>query len=283
MKNKTKTYCAISGANGFIASHLIKRLKELEIEVIPLPRQLLYEPYTGLQTFLTEHNPDYIYHLASYGNLYSQQEEDKIVMANYFATWNLLQASKYINYKAFIHFATSKHSQDSNTFYGATKKGAQALCFAHAKQYDKPIVSIEPFTVIGITEPKEHLIPTIIQSCLIGDEMPFVSDPSHDYIGVTDFINALQLIVDNIRITKGNSYEIGTGKTYTNGDILNMVEQLTNKHANIRKIKLMREYDSQDWRADIKPIAALGWAQEQHVQGVIKEMIEYEKERTKNT
>lgn len=277
MKNKTKQIAIVSGASGFIASHLIKSLKEQEIVVIPLPRKLLYEPYTGLQEFLTKHNPDYIYALHSYGNLFSQQEEDKIVMANYFATWNLLQASKYINYKAFIHFATSKHSQDSNTFYGATKKGAQALAFAHAKQYDKPIVSVEPYTVIGISEPREHLIPTIIQSCLIGDEMPFVSDPSHDYIGAYDFINALQLIVDNIRITNGKSYEIGTGKTYTNGDILNMVEQLTNKHANIRKIKLMREYDSQDWRADVKPLRALGWAQEQHIQMVIKEMIEYEK------
>lgn len=96
----------ISGANGFIGKHLVARLTKLGHKVVPVPRNYL-QRLDLLTNFMEENRPDYIFHLAAYGNHYKQTSAREIVQANIMGTFNMLETSKDIPHKAFVNFGSS--------------------------------------------------------------------------------------------------------------------------------------------------------------------------------
>lgn len=271
----------VTGRHGFIGSHLTAHLEQLGHKVVSLPRELL-----GLTDLLSEFieaaNPDYIFHLAAYGNMSSQKDIQEIFQANVIGTWNMLKASKDIPYKAFVNFSTSKHVQEADTFYGASKVSGTYLARTFAKQYDKPIVSVEPFTVIGIGEQEAHLIPTLIRSCYTGEKMPFDPMPYHDFIDVEDFVSAVIKVAMHASDYQGQSFEIGSGTQHSNETIRYLVERLIGKKANITLVDGIRSYDSTNWVADTAKIKQLGWKKQKLLTETIADMVAvYEKQRLK--
>ncbi len=267
---KTET-ALISGASGFLGQHITNALKEREITPIAIPRSMLYQPYTDLMSFVQKHNPTIIIHAAGYGNHGHQQEEDKIIMANYFATWNLLQASKYVEYRAFINVATSSMYGKQNepmfeemclkpdTFYAASKAASVHLVRVYARQYNKPTASVVPFSVYGPGEADFRFIPTVCKHLITGEKMPFVSWPRHDWIMVTDFVDGLLTVIDNIEQLKGEMVNIGTGVEVENLAVARKLSIIANKTLETEATYREQPHHSGHWQAVNLKLTGLGW------------------------
>lgn len=266
---------AIITGSGFISKHLQERFKKDNIEFLVIRHEEFWD-YDSLEKKIIAYNPMLIFHTSAFGNLVTQQDENEIIQANVIHLFLLLQATKTIPYKAFINFSSSSTLQPYETLYSATKGSGERICKAFATKYEKNIITVLPYTVVGVGEAKEHLIPTLIRSCLTGEKMNFIGTPVHDFISVNDFIDALKLIVNHYHL-KGN-VEIGSGISTSNEEVLKLVEEVTGKKANITRVSSMRSYDNNSWKANTAIISSLGWVQKENLKKVIEDMVdEYDK------
>lgn len=269
----------ISGYHSFIGTHLKTRLSLSDIEVVAIPRYTLHDR-DSLKLFFKKEQPDYIFHLSSYGNMYDQDNEDLIVSTNIGGTYNLLQASKDINYKSFINFSSSSALLPYETLYSATKAASERLCRAFSFKYDKPITSIRPSTVIGVGEQASHLIPKLLDSCYKGTQMPFTNDPTHDFIDVRDLVEAVVLIALSDDLLE-DVYNVSTNTSSNNGKVKKLVEYFTGKKANVVVSKSLRPYDTTNWKVDNTPLLELGFTPDYVLEDSIREMVaHYEKHNT---
>lgn len=286
--------CVVTGAHGFLGTYLSQTLLSWGLEVAQLPREYLVDP-VALGSWVKEANPDYIFHLAAYGNLKGQDDDHEMVATNIIKTHLLLEATKDVPYKAFINVSTSsvygKRNEEMKetdlprgfTMYAVTKLSGEYLCESYAKTFGKPIASIRPFTITGIGDQKIHLIPKLIESAYTGKEIPFVAKPSHDYVWVGDVITAMATLVQKIEQTKGEVYNVGSGIHYSNGAVKRIVEEATSMKCNTRENKeVERIYDNDMWVADNSKLKALGWKETQTLEEIIADMVKDYKEVSRN-
>lgn len=253
----------LTGSRGFIGFHLVARLKQEGIDVIPVYHEKLSSlPY--LKSFLHEVNPDYIFHLSAYGNMGGQVEEDQILLSNVFHTYNLLQASKDIPYKLFINVSSSSvygRQQERmsehlrikpDTLYAATKASGEYLCRYFRKKYKKTIVTVRPFSVYGPGEADFRFIPTLIRHALDGTQAT-VQGGNHDWIYIDDFVNGIMKIVENVDDLPHRTFNIGTGIMTSNLQIANMILK------NFEYTDEIKVTDSKLWYASIRRLEQLNW------------------------
>lgn len=263
----------ISGYNGFIAKHLREELFKRNIESVALSRFELYLNPPQLTELIFHHKPNYIFLLHAYGNHRNQTDETKAVMANYFATWNIIKATEFLEYDTLINFGSSScygikdHAMsetdnfEPDTFYAATKAGMIHLTRAFAKQYDRPICSVVPFSVFGEGELPNRLIPAVCEHLVTSQPLSVTLTPTHDWVYVKDFINGVMLAVDNIQKLKGETLNIGTGIARSNQEIINKLEKISGKKLHRGNDTIFHQFDSSLWQADIAKLKSLGWKQ----------------------
>ena len=156
------------------------------------------------------------------------------------------------------------------------KKATEEMIQIAVRDWGIRAVIARPYTIIGRGEQREHLIPSLVNSCLWGQEMPFVESPVHDFVDVKDVVDALLIIAEKAKF-KGEVYEIGTGKQLTNGRIREIVEKTLSCPAKIKLVKSLRSYDTKRWRAKNRNLRALGWSPKrtlkETIQGVVQEYL----------
>lgn len=220
----------ISGISGFIGSAIKKYLQDKGELVFAIPRgQSIYQ----LRTLFWFNKPDYIVHLASYGNHYDQKDFIEMVNANILNTYNILEAANSYNYKAFYHVSTTSVILKDQTKYSITKYCGEQL----AGMYENVIVS-RPYSVFGPDEADHRLIPTIIWCLNSGKEMTLDEQATHAWLFIDDFIEAL---------FRGET-ELGNTKVFSNKEIVTMLEEISGKKLNYKTGKL-RSYDNNEWPA----------------------------------
>ncbi len=274
----------ISGASGFLGTRLRQQLKEHQVRALSRKEFLL--PSDKLKKVIETFNPQYIIHLAAYGNHYYQQDVREIYKANVNGTLNLLEASNGVKYKAFINIGTSSEYGKKNkpmketdllepeTFYAASKSATTYLCKVWAEQYNKPIVTLRPFSLYGPKEADFRFIPTIMK-CIIDGKILKLSPGVHDWIYIDDFIEALMLVAKNAKRLKGQVVNIGTGKQYTNKQVVELAQNLSSQGINYKEVK-KRGYDTtRKWIANNKKIRKLGWKPKTSLIEGLREIITY--------
>lgn len=261
----------ISGANGFIGKHLKYELTKRGYETIAIPREFLTLDSIPLYNEAMRLKPSYIFHLAAYGNHGMQNNRFDTLNINILGTFNLLESVSEVKYKAFVNVATSSmygHSMapmketDSfkpDTYYAATKASAAYLARAHAKVNKKPIVNVIPFSIFGEGEADWRFIPTACKHMLTGEKMSFVPWPTHDWLYVRDFVDAIIHLALNAKEARGDFVNIGSGNMYTNDEV---IKTLTN----ISKLPLETQNDypelphhSPVWKANIEILKKSGF------------------------
>ncbi len=240
----------VTGLHGFVGQHLKTALEEQNITVVGLPHDLFYGYEQAFEKAVKTANPEYIFHLASYGNMRQHTQDDDIFSANLLGTYNLLKATSSIGYKAFINVSTSSVMLDYQTMYSATKAGGEFLCEAFANRLDKRIFSVRPFSLYGDGEQQEHLIPRLFRSCLYQEPIKLAPDPRHDFVYVKDFVNAIVDIALNATEYATSPIQIGTGVATSNNKLKELIEQITSRKAKITDEAIPYEYDTKDWKAD---------------------------------
>jgi nucleoside-diphosphate-sugar epimerase len=201
----------ITGAHGFLGTHLSAALKKRGDNVTLVPREAYTNPIL-LEQMIAVYQPSYIYHLAASGNMANQTDEQEILIANYFGMFNLLQATENIDYSALINVSSSSVLLDYETLYSATKAGAERLCKWHADSKNKPIATIRPFSVYGPGEAPFRFIPTVFRSCMKKEKMDLDPSPVHDWVYVEDVVQAMIDTAATITFHKGKAVNVGTRK-----------------------------------------------------------------------
>ena len=264
----------ISGSKGFLGSRLALHLINQGEEVRSIPRDLLYN-YYELKQYLEAEKPDYIIHLAAWGNHSTQRDLDKTVASNIGCTTTLLQASEDVDYKAFINTSTSSVLLPRQTFYSASKASTEHICHAFFQEHNKPVVSIRPFSVYGIGEANHRFIPNVIRAIKVGAGFDLSPDAKHDWIYIDDFIQGVEKIVENIDLLAGLPVNIGTGLDYSNQEIIDIIERIHGEKLDYVIDKNMRSYDSKSWVADNEVLKELGWKQKVSIYEGLKKTYEH--------
>ena len=227
----------ISGQNGFIGQATTKYLEDRYHYVVGIPRNLLFKS-DELKAFIEAENPDYIIHLAAYGNHSFQQDDAMTIEVNITGTYNLLEASKGVPYKTFYNISTSSVYLPVQTMYSATKFGAERIANAFKIKYGKNIVNVRPYSVYGEGEADFRFIPTVIRCLETGDKMILDEHATHDWIYIQDYI---------VGMLEGKP-EVGRGISSTNLTVVKMLEEISGKKLNYEK-GILRKYDNNQWRA----------------------------------
>lgn len=251
----------VTGANGFVGKHLIEALGS---SVITIPHERI--DATSLSSFPV----DNFYFLSSYGNMWGQDDMDKTIKANLLDLIHILKEVVKLEIKSFVYISTSSVKLDYQTPYSRTKKAAEEILLSYIEKFHMPISIVRPFSITGVGEQREHLIPKLIHSCMTGELLNFVPHATHDFIDVHDVVAAiLQLSKKSVR----GIFEVGNGKLYSNQEVLELVQKVTKKKANINIVDSLRPYDNKDWFSTNYKIRSWGWLPKVELKESIKQMV----------
>lgn len=247
----------ITGATGFLGKSLLEKLaKYNNIWCIDRGHKIIKEE-------IEKFNPDYIYHFAA--EIYN---DSKMIESNILLTYNLLEATKNTQFSAFINVGSSseyglkrKPMQESDilvprTMYEATKASATLLCQAYANIYNKPIVTVRPFSVYGLYEKEHRFIPTLFRNFIEKTSIS-ISPGVHDFIYIDDFIDAILLISkSDPSLMKGDIINIGYGKQWTNKQVYEIMKNIFQHDIDVNFIEgKLRTFDTtESWIADISKL-----------------------------
>ena len=215
----------ITGASGFIGSHLLKRLPDSVV----MDHKLISTCY--------DWHYEKVFFLSTYGNMAHHSDHRMMVQAN---VTDLLCALR--NFRGWMcYMSSSSVTLPVQTPYSRSKRAAEEILQALPEL--KSCI-VRPFSVTGRNEQREHLIPTLIRSCLEGEEMPFDPWPVHDFVDVDDVVDGL-ISLSNEGAT--GIYEFGSGSPSSNQEVRKLVEFVTGKKAKVRDAGTMRLYDNFKW------------------------------------
>ena len=219
----------ISGQSGFLGQAITKYLLSKKNFVYNIPKgQSIYE----LRSLFYFTKPDYIIHLAAYGNQYYQKDFIETVKANIIGTYNLLEAAEAYDYKVFYNLSTSSVTFFAKpTYYSITKLCAEQL----AGMY-KRVINVRPYSIYGPGEQKHRLIPIVIDCLNTGAEMVLDEKACHDWVYIDC---AVEAILNGVT-------QIGTGVKTTNLEVVRMLEGISGKKLKYKPGHL-RSYDNEDW------------------------------------
>ena len=233
----------ITGGTGFVGKNLKIQLQHIGFQV--------YNCYRGSDVSIMPYfKPDYIIHCAA-----ECRDSDKMFESNVVFTHKLLKAVRHIDYKRFIYIGSSSEygscgiplnetmairPRDS---YEATKGAGTLLCIAESVQYDKPVVVVRPFSLYGMHEREDRLMPTIFRNYKEGKTSSVDSLAVHDWVYIDDFIDALITLMDCKIKDKGEIVNVGTGIQSTNLNVINLLQQIVGPF-DWKLANKMREYDT---------------------------------------
>lgn len=264
------TKCLVTGAAGFIGSHLAERLLMLGHQVVGI--DCLTDYYTRAQKMLNMDQVsekgaamlpldlaeddldaaldgvDVIYHAAAQPGISASTPFEAYLRNNMVATHRLLDAAKQsASLTGFINISTSSvygadATSDEETepkptsYYGVTKLAAEQLVMAAAREEKFPACSMRLFSVYGPRERPEKLYPRLIGSILNDKSFPlYAGSEAHlrSYTYVGDIVDGLVSLLDKLDDIQGEIFNIGTDVAITTGEGIQIVEEIIGKKAKI--------------------------------------------------
>ncbi len=301
----------VTGATGFIGACLTRELvrQKKYVSVIVRDKRLNWRLRDiaskldihecdllskSLDAVIARIMPTYIFHLASYGSLPSENIITQMIDVNIRGTINLINASKKHRFKLFINAGSSSEygiksekMKESDIItpvndYGVTKAAATLFCQKEAIRNNLPIITFRLFSPYGYFEDKSRLIPLVIASALKNQSMELsFPDNVRDFIFIEDVVNAYIKTTEN-KSNPGEIYNIGSGEQHQISDVVNLVLQITNSNSKIAwgKVKKQtRQIEPKKWEADIsKAQEILKWQPNHKLDTGLKKTIEWFKQ-----
>jgi len=245
--------CLVTGAGGFIASHLVDALLRAGLPTRALvrynsrnsPGHLSHLSQSGLQgklelCFGDVTDPylvqdlvagcDVVFHLAALiGIPYSYNAPASYVSTNIMGTLNVLRACREAKVRRLVVTSTSEvygtaqytpideaHPLHGQSPYSASKIAADKLAESFFCSFDLPVVILRPFNTYGPRQSARAVIPTILAQVLSGaDEIRLGSlSPKRDLTFVEDTVRAFMLAAERAGI-EGETIHFGQGVAYS--------------------------------------------------------------------
>lgn len=260
----------VTGAAGFIGSHLAERLLDAGHDVVGIDCFTDYYlpaikkinaadvearggrimPLDLAVDDLSEaaEGVEVVFHFAGQPGISAATSYDTYVRNNMTAAYRLLQAVKsQSTLRCFVNIGTSSiygaHATDTEdtapkptSYYGVTKLGAEQLALAYCRDQGMPACSLRLFSVYGERERPEKLYPLLIKSILEDTDFPLFEDSekhSRSYTYVGDIIDGCVAVLANYEVCIGEVINIGTDLETTTGEGIRIVEEIMGKKANL--------------------------------------------------
>lgn len=237
----------VTGADGFIGSHLVEGLLEAGYDVKAFTYYNSFNTWGWLDTFPKEvlknieifsgdiRDPngvyeamkgvDHVFHLAALIAIpFSYHSPDSYVDTNIKGTLNVLQAARKLETSRIMVTSTSEvygtakyvpidenHPYQGQSPYAASKIGADRLAESFYRSFDMPISIVRPFNTYGPRQSARAVIPTIITQLLAGKEEIELGSltPTRDFNYVKDTANGFIEIAKSDK-TIGEEINIAT-------------------------------------------------------------------------
>ena len=253
----------VTGADGFIGSHLVEMLVERGYKVKALTQYNSFNNWGWLEDIncqdeieilcgdirdpgyckIVTKDVDTIFHLAALIAIpYSYIAPDSYVDTNIKGTLNICQAAKERGGIRVIHTSTSEvygtaqyvpidenHPMQPQSPYSATKIAADAMAMSFYNAFNLPVTVARPFNTYGPRQSARAVIPTIITQISNGVSEIKLGDisPTRDFNYVTDTCNGFILLAESDK-TIGQTVNIGSNFEISIGDTLNMIKKIMN-------------------------------------------------------
>jgi nucleoside-diphosphate-sugar epimerase len=242
----------ITGADGFIGSHVTRRLVSEGAEVHALtsdvssvfPRRLLDLRGTihihegnlmdrgAMDTLARSAKPSHVFHLGAYTHVgKSWQRIDECIQANIQGTMNLLQALADQGYERFINTGTSEIYGDIDvpfredavvnpiSPYSVSKYAAERFCRLFQRAYGWPIVMLRPFNAYGPAQSPDRVIPEIIVRALRKEELKMThGSQTREFNYVEDLADGFVKAATTPDV-EGEVFNIGGGEEISMRDV----------------------------------------------------------------
>ena len=260
----------VTGADGFIGSHLVDRLLRDGVEVTAL---CLYNSFnswgwldryasakpTNLTVVLGDvRDPFFIesaiaghqtvFHLAALIAIpYSYVAPQSYIETNIAGTCNVLEACRKLRVARLIHTSTSEvygtarfvpitedHPLQGQSPYSASKIGADKLVESYYASFGLPVVTFRPFNTYGPRQSARAVIPTIITQALAGvpDIVLGSLTPTRDITFVDDTVEGF-LAAATTEGIEGRVLNGGTGQEIAIGDLAQTILKMLHSNATI--------------------------------------------------
>lgn len=309
----------VTGAAGFIGSHLSERLVDMGHKVVGLD---CYTPYyyVGLKKLNAKDlekkgieileldlakddlnkavsDIDIIYHLAAQPGISQKTTFEDYLRNNVIATYKLLESAKYIEtLKLFVNIGTSsiygRHATDREdaapkpvSYYGVTKLAAEQLALSYERDQNFPACSFRLFSVYGPRERPEKVYPKYIRS-MFDENYYFTYREGSDkhkrsYTYVSDIVDGLVSALEHIEECIGEIFNLGTAETTTTGEALKTLEKVANRKAKIEMVPKVPG-DQLITSANIKKAKKiLGYNPQTSVEEGLREFVKWYKNKIK--
>ena len=260
----------VTGADGFIGSHLTEELVKKGYEVKAFTYYNSFNTW-GWLDFLPKDIMDYIevftgdirdpngvrtamkgveevFHLAALIAIpFSYHSPDSYVDTNIKGTLNVLQAARDLETKRVLVTSTSevygtaqyvpideKHPYQGQSPYSATKIGADRLAESFYRSFNLPVSIVRPFNTFGPRQSARAVIPTIISQLLVGKEEIKLGSltPTRDFNYVKDTAMGFIAIAESDK-TIGQEINIATQQEISIGELAKEIINQINPNAKI--------------------------------------------------
>ncbi len=261
----------VTGAAGFIGSHLVEKLVasgakvrallrydsqnrlghlgELPAEAlakVEIVRGDLKDP-EAVRTAVK--GSEIVFHLGALIAIpFSYQNPTDYVQTNIVGTLHVLNACREAGVKRLLQTSTSEvygsaqtipitlaHPRCGQSPYAASKIGADALAESYARSFDLPVVIVRPFNTYGPRQTPRAVIPTIVGQALAGDVVRLgVVHPTRDFVYVTDTVQGFIEAAVAPQLPPGIELQLGSGVETSIRDVVANVGELLGKTLRIQ-------------------------------------------------
>ena len=275
----------VTGASGFIGSHLVRGLVREGLAVHALcragsdlsrlwdvmPRLRIHEAdvldFEGLVAAIRSARPDYVFHLGGASVVAGAAPVAKdLVEVNLLGTVNLLDACESVDYRCLVQTGDAfeyglktgplKESDvcRPDTLHGITRLGATLYAQARARNLGRPIVTLRLFSVYGPCDHPRRLVPRVIAGALAGTPIA-LSRPeiARDWVYVEDIVDLYMEASRMPARLAGGVFNAGSGRASCIADVVETVFRLTGSRGEARWGAFpVAAHDAGCWVADMR-------------------------------
>ena len=258
MINKDKTIL-VTGADGFIGSHLVEMLHENGFKVRALAQYNSFNNWGWLEDINCQkdieiiagdirdpffcqklcEDVDTIFHLAALIAIpYSYVAPQSYVETNITGTLNICKAALDNNVSRVIHTSTSEvygsaqyvpidesHPLQAQSPYSASKIGADAMAMSYYNSFNLPLTIARPFNTYGPRQSARAFIPTIISQIASNQSQLKLGDttPTRDLNFVLDTCRGFMLLAES-NDAVGEIINIGSNAEFSIGEVASIIK-----------------------------------------------------------
>ena len=259
----------VTGAGGFIGSHLVEALLLRGARVRAFVRYnsrgdagLLRLVPAGLADHLevvagdlrewqairqVVKDCEIVFHLGALISIpYSYHHPFEVAETNFMGTLNVLMACHYLGVRRLVHTSTSEvygtarqplidegHPLQGQSPYSASKIGADKLAESFFCAYNLPVVTVRPFNTFGPRQTARAVIPAIITQALVNSTIQLGNlATTRDFTYVSDTVRGFILAAEAEQV-EGQVFNLGTGQETSIGDLARKIIRMVGKPVEI--------------------------------------------------